>query len=256
MKDNIVIKRFDGRDFAQAWKDEMNADVPDVKCLAIYIANKASLETSDIKGEWLPFPTTKESVQRIFERIGLTEQADYICLGITSPVAHLAEKLDAKTHLDILNTIGEGIQLLAKSPRELAIFESCLEVFPVKKEFDILNMIMNTGRFNLVQDDKGMQEMANRYRDDLHLPKKINRIIHVEMPAVANAPRPNTQAYMTRNGFLERLHRSKVYYKTQANIPDAFRVLPTKSIQSALEEKQQAQDKQIKSKSIKKDLER
>lgn len=256
MKDEVVIKRIAGKELTQSWKDTILAKVPNVKPLAVFIANQAALKSNDMKGEWLTFPTKRETVQGVLERQEMLDSTECICVAMTSSIHGLAEKIDPKVDLDVLNTIAEGIQLLEKSPRDIAILEACLEVYPVKNGIDIINMILNTERYQLVQDKAGMQAMANTYQDQLQVPKSISGMIHIDMQGVQQPPRPKGQAFMTKRGFLERLSRPKAYYKTKENIPDKFRVIPTKSIQSVLEEKKQEQLPQDSSKSVKKDRER
>lgn len=258
MQDQLVFKRWDGKAISPSWKEEISKNVPQVAPIAAFIANEKTVNKG--KGEWVSFPTNKETMQGVCERLDIQQSSDVICLCVTSTIAGLAEKMSARTHLDVLNTLAEEVQGLDGSPRNRAILEACLEVFQANDTTDILNMVANTDCFQLEQNQKRMQKLANQYQDKLGMSTSLNKSIHVEMQGVPNPiPKPTGKVYMSRNGFLEPLRMPIQYFASPADMPEKYRVLPASDglgKKSVLDDIKKEVPTQTKSKEKKPNLER
>ncbi|MBC6314055.1 hypothetical protein [Listeria grandensis] len=258
MQDQLVFKRWDGKAVSPSWKEEISKYVPQVAPIATFITNEKTVNKG--KGEWVSFPTNKQAMQDAWERLDIQQPSDCICLCVTSTIEGLAERISARIDLDVLNTLAEEVHGLDGSPKNKAIFEACLEVFQANDITDILNMVVNTDCFQLEQNQKQMQNLANQYQDKLGMPKSLNKSIHAEMQGVPNPiPKPTGKVYMSRNGFLEQLRMPRQYFTSPADMPEKYRVLPASDglgKKSVLDDIKKEVPTQTKSKEKKPNLER
>ncbi|MBP3505953.1 MAG: antirestriction protein ArdA [Lachnospiraceae bacterium] len=78
-----------------------------------YVTNLGKYNEGELLGEWVSFPTTREDMQGVFERIGINKQyEEYFITDYDTDISNLKEKLGDFENVDSLNYLASRLNEL------------------------------------------------------------------------------------------------------------------------------------------------
>ncbi|MDO5398004.1 MAG: DUF3846 domain-containing protein [bacterium] len=120
-----------------------------------FIVNTAEYDNGnrETSGEWLTFPTAKDEVSALFEKIGLPNNADHRQYFIDDYVCgndDMKEILSMSANIDELNYLASRISEL--EDLEMTIFQAAIQREDIATITDAINLTYNTEYYNVISD--------------------------------------------------------------------------------------------------------
>lgn len=137
-----------------------------------FIVNSSEYDNGnkETSGAWLYFPTDVETVKRIFEKIGLPENASpdtYFFDDYVYDNEDLKQCFSQYESVDALNYLAELISGLGDT--EMTVFQTALEAGECKDITDAINLTYNTEYYEVVTDIFNYDDLGKYYVDERNM---------------------------------------------------------------------------------------
>ncbi len=138
--------------------------------LQAYVTNLGKYNEGELVGEWVKFPTTKEEMQQVFDRIGINEEyEEFFITDYDCNIYGLTEVLGEYTNLDALNYLCGRIEELSDYQRE--VFENVLQsAVGLGQEQDIdglINLTYNLDRYEMIGGIEDEADLGRYYAEQI-----------------------------------------------------------------------------------------
>ena len=202
------------------------------KVFGAYVTNLGKYAEGHLVGEWVGFPTTREEIKDVFDRIGINE--DYQEVFITDydiDIYGMQDNLGENENLDKLNYLAAVIANMNPIEREQyeAVMESGISYGEPGID-DLINLAFNLDGFNIYPEisdeyDLGVYYARERYGEALGEIGDLQNYINYE--AFGSDTQINDGGMFTDKGYVIRNDESWnwEYDGSLERIPYAYRVL-------------------------------
>lgn len=208
------------------------------KVFGAYVVNLRKYAEGQAAGEWVGFPTTREKMKGVFDRIGINE--DYQEVFITDydiDIYGMKEKLGEYENLDKLNYLAAVIADMNQSEREQ--YKTVLENGILYGEPGIdglINLAFNLDGFNLYPEildnyDLGVYRAREMYGE------KLGKIIgdlqnYIDYEDLGRDMQINEGGIFTDAGYILRNNGAswnREYDGSLKSIPDVYKIIADRS---------------------------
>lgn len=166
-----------------------------------YITNLGKYNEGELVGEWVKFPTTKEYLKKVFQRIGIDEMyEEWFISDYDMYVSHLnSMALGEYCDLYVLNTLAQKIEALSKD--EYVLFTSILQLEEYDNIHDILNILKELHRYDLLPI-YSPKELGLCYMESIR-PLEWSDLLHyIDVERLGEDLAQEEDGIFTENGYL------------------------------------------------------
>lgn len=202
------------------------------KVFGAYVTNLGKYAEGQLAGEWVEFPTTREEMKGVFDRIGINE--DYQEVFITDydiDIYGMKDNLGEYENLDKLNYLAAVIANM--NPLEREKYEAVLKSGISYGEpgiDDLINLAFNLDGFDIYAEisdeyDLGVYYAREMYEEELG---KIGDLQHyIDYASFGSDIQINEGGMFTDAGYVIRNGESwnREYDGSLESIPDLYRIL-------------------------------
>ena len=195
---------------------------------SIYITNLEKYNEGFLIGKWVNFPTTKEHIADVLEKIDVKEGQEIIITDYNCNIPFLSKYLSEYSNLNELNYLAKKIEDIENFNRNK--FNALIEAGEgIENVSDIINIIDNLDDYNLIiannEEELGISILDEN--DEMqNIPDWLSGYIDYE--SYGRDYSINTGAMLTSEGYIYSFNCSKEYYKGIEDIPEECFIIGSK----------------------------
>ena len=202
--------------------------------LQAFVTNLGKYTEGHLIGEWVSFPTDRETMQQVFDRIGINEQyPEYFITDYDIGIREMSEYLGEYQSLDELNYLAK--EMAGMDEQELSKFEGILQSgvgLPEQENAKAyINLIHNLDCYELLEGVTNDEEYGSYILTNSEISMNNNEQVqwllqYVDTEAVGRDACINDQGnycdagYICRNGN----NYEEIYHGLTDDIPGEYRV--------------------------------
>lgn len=213
------------------------------------VTNLSKYNEGELLGEWVSFPTDRETMQQVFDRIGINEQyPNYFITDYDIGISEMSENLGEYQRLDELNYLAN--EMAGMDGQELQKFEGILQSGVGLPETEnakaYINLIHNLDCYELLEgvtndEEYGRYIVENREAAMSNSEQVQWLLQYVDMEAVGRDASINEAGNYCDAGYIyhNRGNYEEIYNGLTDDIPDEYRIMGDDQAQELLSQAEQ-----------------
>ena len=202
--------------------------------LYAFVTNLSKYNEGELLGEWVSFPTDRETMQQVFDRIGINEQyPEYFITDYDISIDGMSNNLGEFQRLDELNYLAN--EMTGMNEHELKKFEGILQSGVGLPETEnakaYINLIHNLDCYELLEGVTNDEEYGQYIIENSELATSDNEQIewllqYVDTEAIGRDACINTNGNFCKAGYIYNNQGKyvEIYNGLTDDIPDEYRL--------------------------------